>query len=71
MSSEIIQNVAYDNFDNFQHVNAIFSQYFISLFEDNLVTKLIPPNFDNFGTFFPQKSFIWVALDFCFLVCKW
>jgi hypothetical protein len=32
MSSEIIQNVAYDNYDNFQHVNVIFSQYFISLF---------------------------------------
>jgi len=29
MSSEIIQNVAYDDF---QHVNFIFSQNFISLF---------------------------------------
>jgi hypothetical protein len=32
MSSEIIQSVAYDNYDNFQHVNFIFSQIFISLF---------------------------------------
>jgi hypothetical protein len=32
MSSEIIQNVAYDNYDDFQHVNFIFSQIFISLF---------------------------------------
>jgi hypothetical protein len=32
ISSEIIQNVDYDNFDNFQHVNFIFSQNFIALF---------------------------------------
>jgi hypothetical protein len=32
MSSEIIQNVAYDNYDDFQHVNFIISQIFISLF---------------------------------------
>jgi hypothetical protein len=32
MCSEIIQNVAYDNYDDFQHVNFIFSQNFISLF---------------------------------------
>jgi hypothetical protein len=32
MSSEIIQNAAYDNYDDFQHVNFIFSQIFISLF---------------------------------------
>jgi hypothetical protein len=32
MSSEIIQNVAYDNYDDFQHVNFIFSQNCISLF---------------------------------------
>jgi hypothetical protein len=32
MSSEIIQNVAYDNYEDFQHVNFIFSQIFISLF---------------------------------------
>ncbi len=31
LSSEIIQNVAYDNYDDFQHVNFIFSQNFISL----------------------------------------
>jgi len=33
MSSEIIQNVAYDNYNDFQHVNFIFSENnFISLF---------------------------------------
>ncbi len=44
MSSEIIQNVAYDNYDDdFQHINFIFSQNFISLyFEDYLMTKLGP-----------------------------
>jgi hypothetical protein len=32
MNNEIIQSVAYDNYDDFQHVNFIFSQKFISLF---------------------------------------
>jgi hypothetical protein len=32
MGSQIIQHVAYDNYDNFQHVNFTFSQNFISLF---------------------------------------
>jgi len=32
MSGEIIQGVAYDNYDDFQHVDFIFSQNFISLF---------------------------------------
>jgi hypothetical protein len=33
MGNEIIQSVTYDNYDNFQHVNVIFSsQIFISLF---------------------------------------
>jgi hypothetical protein len=32
MNSEIIQNVAYDNYDDFQHDNFIFSQNFISLY---------------------------------------
>jgi hypothetical protein len=32
MSGEIIQSVAYDNYDNFQHGNFIFPQNFISLF---------------------------------------
>jgi hypothetical protein len=46
MSTEIIQNVAYDNYDDFQHVNFIFSQNFISpfwgLFNDktNLMVRL-------------------------------
>jgi hypothetical protein len=31
-SSEIIQSVDYDNYDDFQHVNFLFSQNFISLF---------------------------------------
>jgi hypothetical protein len=32
MNSEIIQNVTYDNYDDFQHHNFVFSQFFISLF---------------------------------------
>jgi len=32
MSGEIIQNVVYDNYDDFQHINFIFSHNFISLF---------------------------------------
>jgi hypothetical protein len=32
MSNEIIQSVAYDNYDDFQHINVLFSQNFISLF---------------------------------------
>jgi hypothetical protein len=32
MSCEIIQNIASDNYNDFQHVNFIFSKIFISLF---------------------------------------
>jgi hypothetical protein len=32
MSSEIVQSVAYDDYDDFQHINIIFPQNFISLF---------------------------------------
>jgi hypothetical protein len=32
MSNEIIESVAYNNYDNFQHVKFIFSQKFTSLF---------------------------------------
>jgi hypothetical protein len=32
MSSEFIQSVAYDNYDDFQHVNFLFSQILVSLF---------------------------------------
>jgi hypothetical protein len=32
MSNEIIQSVTYDNYGDFQHINVIFSQNFISLF---------------------------------------
>jgi hypothetical protein len=40
MSSKIIQNVAYDNDDDFQHVNFIFSQISLHYFEDYLMMKL-------------------------------
>jgi hypothetical protein len=40
MSSKIIESVAYDNYDDFQHVNLIFLQKFFSLFEDYLMMKL-------------------------------
>jgi hypothetical protein len=39
MSSEIIQSVAYDKYDDFQHVNFIFKISF-HYFEDYLMTKL-------------------------------
>jgi hypothetical protein len=32
LTNEIIRSVAYDNYDDFQHVNFIFSQKIISLF---------------------------------------
>jgi hypothetical protein len=32
MSREIIKSVANDNYDDFQHINFIFSQIFIPLF---------------------------------------
>jgi len=38
MSSEIIQS-GYDNYDNLQHVNFLFSQNFISLFRGLFINK--------------------------------
>jgi hypothetical protein len=32
MNSEIIHIITYDNYDDFQHVNFIFTQIFILLF---------------------------------------
>jgi hypothetical protein len=32
MSNEIIPSLAYDNYDDFQHINNIISQIFISRF---------------------------------------
>jgi hypothetical protein len=32
MNSEITQSVGYDDYDDFQHINFIFSQKVISLF---------------------------------------
>jgi len=40
MSCEIIQNVVYDNYDNFQHGNVIFSKNIFHYFEDFLMMKL-------------------------------
>jgi hypothetical protein len=41
MSSEIIQSVAYDKYDDFQHVNLIFfTKFQFHYFEDYLMTKL-------------------------------
>ncbi len=55
MSSEIIRSVVYDNYDDFQHVNFIFSQNFISVvrgsFNDEIdirVTYLILNKCSNF-----------------------
>jgi len=41
MSSEIIQSVAYNNFDDFQHLNFIFSHKFhFTILRIILMTKL-------------------------------
>jgi len=40
MSSEIIQSVVYDNYNDFQHVNSYFHKISFSYFEDYLMTKL-------------------------------
>jgi hypothetical protein len=40
LNNEIIQNVIYDNYHDFQHANFIFSQISIHYFEDYLMTKL-------------------------------
>jgi hypothetical protein len=55
MSSEIIQNVAYDNYDNFQHVNVIFSQYFISLFRGLFNDETDSPKFSQLWCIFFTK----------------
>jgi len=46
MSSEIIQNVAYDTYDDFQHINFIFFpefsfHYFVRLFNDKIDLRVI------------------------------
>ncbi len=72
MSSEIIQNVAYDNYDNFQHVNVIYSQYFISLFWRLFNDETDSPNFWQlwciFFTKIPLYGLHWI---FIFWVGKW
>jgi hypothetical protein len=40
MSTEIIQGVAYDNYDEFQHVNFIFQKISLQYFEDYLMMRL-------------------------------
>jgi hypothetical protein len=41
MSREIIENIAYDNYDDFQHVNfIIFHKISFHYFEDYLMMKL-------------------------------
>jgi hypothetical protein len=40
MSSEIIQSVAFDSYDDFQHVNVIFHKFSFHYFEDYLMIKL-------------------------------
>jgi hypothetical protein len=49
MSNEIIQSVAYDNYDDFQHMNVIFSQNFISLFLGL---------FNNEANLLPRKNWV-------------
>jgi len=44
MNNEIIYNITYDNYDDFQHVHFIFSQIFIlqfwKLFNDEIDLKV-------------------------------
>ncbi len=40
MNSEIIQNVAYDNYDDFKHDNSDFHKIRFRYFDDYLMTKL-------------------------------
>jgi hypothetical protein len=40
MSNEINQSVAYDNYDDFQHLKFIFHKNSFLYFEDYLMTKL-------------------------------
>jgi hypothetical protein len=41
MSSEIIQSVAYDNYDDFSTCQLhIFTKFYFTIFEDYLMTKL-------------------------------
>ncbi len=40
MRIEIIQSVSYDNYDDFQHINVVFSQIFILLFLGLLVDEI-------------------------------
>ncbi len=40
MNREIVQNVAYHNYDDFQHVNFVFHKFSFHYFEDHLMTKL-------------------------------
>jgi hypothetical protein len=52
MSNEIIQIVAYDHYADFEHINIIFSQNFISLFlglfndETNLRVRYFSCDYD-------------------------
>jgi hypothetical protein len=40
MSSEIIQSVAYDNYDDFQHVNFILHKISFHYFENYIMMEL-------------------------------
>jgi hypothetical protein len=42
MSSEIIQSAAYNNYDDFQHVNFLFSQnfHYFTILRNILMTKV-------------------------------
>jgi len=40
MSSEIIQSVAYDNYDNFQHATSYFHKKSFHYFDNYLMTSL-------------------------------
>jgi hypothetical protein len=70
MSQEIIQSVAYDNYDDFQHVNFIFSQNFISkfwgLFNDQTDLRVRYYWLGSVGWFFTFMKNLWFKFFFNF-----
>jgi hypothetical protein len=66
ISSEIIQNVAYDNYVDCQHANYIFSQNFISLFwglfNDETHLRVRSVHMWNSVTYFDERVVITLSL---------
>ncbi len=67
MSSEITQSVAYDNYDDFQHVNFIFSQNLIllfwGLFNDETDLKV------RYLAWWVSFLYYWIFIGLCCSLC--